>query len=123
MATSKYILLFALQTFAQLSVAFLFGFLIRKAFLALGAFLFYFLVFENILTGLSRYYESNAAHYLPLEISDRIIPQPAFIGEKLDLERYNRSIAEIPQFALLTVFLTGLIWLICYRINNKRDLK
>ncbi|MBC7874470.1 MAG: ABC transporter permease [Ferruginibacter sp.] len=119
---AKYIFLFTLQTFAQLSVAFLFGFLIRKAFLALGAFLFYFIVLENILTGISRYYESDAGHYLPLEISDRIIPQPAFVG-KLDFERYTRSVNEIPQFVILTIILTALIWAICYRVNNKRDLK
>ena len=43
---SYYIGLFALQTFAQLSIAFLIGFVVRKAFLALGIFLFYFIILE-----------------------------------------------------------------------------
>lgn len=119
---SKYILLFGLQTFAQLSIAFLVGFLIRKAFLALGVFLFYYIVLENIITGLFRWKESEVGHYMPLEISDRMIPKPAFVG-KLDIEAYNRSIAAIPQHVILTVILTALIWAICYRVNNKKDLK
>src|SRR5215467_15603242 len=57
---SYYILLFGLQTFEQLSIAFLVGFLIRKAFIALGVFLFYFLILENILTGLGFHYEIPA---------------------------------------------------------------
>ncbi len=119
---SKYIGLFCLQTFAQLSIAFLMGFLIRKAFLALGVFLFYFIVVENILVGLSEWQKSKAGHFLPLEISDRIIPRPAFWG-KLDPAAYNKSLDEIPMHIGLTILLTAVIWIICYRINNKRDLK
>jgi len=48
---SYYIGLFFLQTFAQLSIAFLLGYLIKKAFIALGIFLFYYLIVENIATG------------------------------------------------------------------------
>jgi hypothetical protein len=39
---SKYIGLFFLQTFSQLSIALLIALLVRKAFIALGIFLFYF---------------------------------------------------------------------------------
>ncbi|MEO6612284.1 MAG: ABC transporter permease [Chitinophagaceae bacterium] len=119
---AKYIGLFGLQTFAQLSIAFLLGFLIRKAFLALGVFLFYFIVLENIAFGFLQWKGSPVAEYLPLEISDRMIPKPAFWG-KLDIEAYNRSIADIPKHIFLTIGLTALIWLICYRINSRRDLK
>jgi ABC-2 type transport system permease protein len=119
---SYYIGLFALQTFAQLSIAFLLGFLIKKAFLALGAFLFLFFVLDNILWAISEYYKSDIGHYLPLEISDRIIIRPAFTQIQ-DIPRYNKMIAEIPQFVILTVIVTALIWLLCYRVNNRRDLK
>ncbi|MEN9686376.1 MAG: hypothetical protein RLZZ28_2162, partial [Bacteroidota bacterium] len=44
----QYIPLFLLQTFSQLSIAFLLGYLIKKAFIALGIFLFYYLIVENI---------------------------------------------------------------------------
>ena len=119
---SYYTGLFALQTFAQLSIAFLMGFLIRKAFLALGAFLFLFFVLDNVIWGVSEYYKSDIGHYSPLEISDRVIPRPAFT-QITDIAKYNRLVAEIPQFVILTVILTTLVWLLCYRINNRRDLK
>ena len=117
-----YIGLFGLQTFAQLTIAFLYGFLIRKAFLALGAFLFQFFVLENIIWGVSKYYGDGVGDYLPLEISDKLIPQPAFMS-KVDIVAYNRVLDQRPQYLILTVILTALIWWFCYRVNNRRDLK
>ncbi len=117
-----YIGLFALQTFAQLSIAFLLGFLIKKAFLALGIFLFYFMVVENIVVGYLSHIKSPVAAYFPFEISDRMIPPPAFWG-KMNLETYNKSMEAIPRHIILTIILTAIIWLICYRINSRRDLK
>ncbi len=119
---SYYIGLFFLQTFAQLSIAFLLGFLIKKAFLALGLFLFYFIVVENILYNVLDWYHIKAANYLPLEISDKIIPRPAFSG-KLNMEAYQKSLDVVPQYVILTIILTAVIWAICYRVNSKRDLK
>ncbi len=119
---SYYIGLFFLQTFAQLSIAFLLGFLIKKAFLALGIFLFYFIILENIIVGYLTYKKFAIASYFPLEISDRILPRPAFFG-KLDMEAYNKTLKEVPQFVILTIVLTTIIWAICYRVNNKRDLR
>jgi ABC-type transport system involved in multi-copper enzyme maturation permease subunit len=118
---SYYIGLFFLQTFAQLSIAFLFGFLVKKAFLALGFFLFYFIVLDNILVGLLNHYNFMAADYMPMKISHKIIPRPAFFG-KLDQE-YQKSLDVVPQFVILTIVLTAIVWAICYRVNNKRDLK
>jgi ABC-type transport system involved in multi-copper enzyme maturation permease subunit len=117
-----YIALFGLQTFSQLSIAFLLGFLIRKAFLALGVFLFYFIILENIIYGLLEWKKSPVANYLPLQISDGMIPKPAFWG-KLDAAAYQRSIDVIPEHIILTILLTAVLWLICYRVNSRRDLK
>ncbi len=117
-----YIGLFSLQTFAQLSIAFLIGFLIRKSFMALGVFLFYYIIFEPIIVGLCKVYVNDIGKFLPLEMSDRMIPVPAFIG-RLDQEAYDKSQSMILQHVLLTIIFTALIWLLCYRINNKRDLK
>jgi len=118
----KYVGLFGLQTFAQLSIAFMLGFLIRKAFLALGVFLFYYIILENIIIGFFEWKGSDLGKYMPLEISDRMIPKPAFFG-KLDIEAYNKSLDAIPEHIILTIILTTIIWLICYRINSKKDLK
>jgi ABC-2 type transport system permease protein len=119
---SYYIGLFFLQTFSQLSIAFLVGFLVRKAFIALGIFLFYFIIFEPIMVGLLKEYGNDAGRFFPLEISDRMIPVPAFIG-KIDAAAYTKSLDSIPQYVILTILLTGIIWAICYRVNNRRDLK
>ncbi|MBI5856124.1 MAG: ABC transporter permease [Sphingobacteriales bacterium] len=117
-----YVALFALQTFAQLSIAFLVGFLVRKAFLALGIFVFYYIIFEPIIVGLLKVYGNDLGRFMPLEISDRMIPVPGFLG-KINKEAYDKSLAAINQHVLMTILLTAVIWFICYRINAKRDLK
>ncbi|MFM2139004.1 MAG: hypothetical protein RJA57_1311 [Bacteroidota bacterium] len=118
---SYYIGLFALQTFSQLSIAFLIGFLIRKAFLALGVFLFWFIILEPILVALLRNYGNDQGRYLPIEMSDRLIPIPAFLG-KLDESGYRQALERIPQQVVYTLLLTALIWLLCFRLNRRRDL-
>ena len=114
---------FALQTFAQLSIAFLIGFLVRKAFIALGIFIFYFLILENILVGFFYVKVNDIGRFLPIEISDRMIPAPASLGKIKSPEVYQESLDRIPMHVGMTIVLTILIWMICYRINSKRDLK
>jgi ABC-type transport system involved in multi-copper enzyme maturation permease subunit len=118
---SYYIGLFSLQTFAQLSIAFLIGYLVRKAFISLGIFLFYFLILENVLVGWLSYKKIGMYKYLPLEISDRMIPPPAFF-RNLNPEKYKQQLAEMNYHVLYTIILTAVIWLICFRINSRRDL-
>jgi ABC-2 type transport system permease protein len=116
-----YIGLFALQTFSQLSLAFMVGFLVRKAFISLGIFLFYFIILEPILVKVAAFKFYDLGRFLPLAISDRMIPVPAFFA-KFGKEAYDKNISDIPLFTLLTILLTILIWFLCYKINNKRDL-
>jgi ABC-type transport system involved in multi-copper enzyme maturation permease subunit len=113
--------LFALQTFSQLSIAFLIGFLVRKAFISLGIFIFYFIILENILVNVGRVKANDMFRFLPLEISDRMIPIPAFPG-KFNADAYKKALAAVNTHILLTVLLTALIWWICFRVNSKRDL-
>ncbi len=113
--------LFFLQTFSQLSIAFFLGYLVRKAFLTLGIFLFYYMVVEPIAVTVLKRYTNDLGRFLPLEISDRLVPVPAFIG-KIDIDSYNTTIARIPQHLVFTVILTGLVWIFCYRMNARRDL-
>lgn len=118
---SHYIGLFWLQAFAQLSIAFLVAFLVRKAFIALGAFLFYYLILEPIIVGLLKWKAEDIGRYMPLEISDRLIPPPAFVG-KFDEAGYKASMAGIQTHVFLTILVTAAVWFLCYRINQKRDL-
>jgi len=120
----QYIPFFLLQTFAQLSIAFLLGFLVRKAFLALGIFLIYYVIIENILVIVFDHYKIVVKNYLPFQISDKIIPPPAFFGKfGPDAEAsYKQALADIPLHIGLTVLLTGGIWYLCYSLYKRRDL-
>src|ERR1035437_801056 len=92
---SYYLALFLLQTFSQLSLAFFVGFLVRKAFLTLGIFLFYFLILEPILVGIAKIRMDDMGRFLPLSISNRLVPVPAFLG-KISPEGYHKAIDSIP---------------------------
>lgn len=121
---SYYIPLFFLQTFSQLSIAFLSGYFIRKSFLAIGAFLVYYVIIENVLIGISAYYKLSIHKFLPFEITDRLIPPLAFFGNfaKDGFENYKNSIHAIPLYVLLTLVLTSGIWYLCFKNYSKRDL-
>lgn len=120
----QYIPLFLLQSFAQLSLAFLIGYLIRKAFIALGVFLFYYMIVENIAVGYSRVMLKDIGRFLPFELSDRLIPSPAFFARfgKDSKDAYEKSLALIPEHIVYTLLLTTAIWMICYAVHRKRDL-
>ncbi|MDE3251808.1 MAG: ABC transporter permease [Bacteroidota bacterium] len=120
----QYIPLFLLQSFAQLSIAFLLGYLVKKAFIALGIFLFYYLIIENIAVGYARFKLNDIGRFLPFEISDRLIPAPAFFSRfgKDAKASYDHAIHLIPEHILYTILLTAGIWWICYAVHKKRDL-
>jgi len=118
---SKYILLFSLQTFAQLSFAFLIGFLVRRAFLALGIFVFYYFIVENITVQLLKFKAHDEGRFLPLEISDRIVPPPTFLG-KIKPEDYEKALNAINIHIVYTFIVLLIIWVLCFWLNGKRDL-
>lgn len=118
---SKYIGLFMLQVFSQLSIAFLVAFLTRKAFLALGIFIFYSMILENFFSIYAKFNLNDIGRFLPFEISDRLVPPPAFFN-RFDEVRYKAALADINPHILYTILLTALIWGVCYVINKKRDL-
>jgi ABC-type transport system involved in multi-copper enzyme maturation permease subunit len=118
---AHYIGLFFLQAFAQLSIAFLIAFLTRKAFVALGLFLFYYLIFEPVLVGLAKFKLNDAGRFMPLELSDRLIPVPAFLG-RIDEKAYEASMAAVNMHIVYSLILLLIVWLLCFRINSRRDL-
>ncbi|MBX2931563.1 MAG: ABC transporter permease [Chitinophagaceae bacterium] len=119
----KYVFLFFLQTFAQLTIAFFVGFILKRSFIALGVFIFYLIVVEPILGSIFKYYFKlpALANFLPLEISDKLIPPAAFLG-KFNKEAYEQSLADINMHILYTCLLTAAVWFLCIRIYKKRDL-
>ncbi len=120
-----YIGLFSLQVFCQLSMAFLLGLLIRKAFIAYGIYIFYSFILENILSGFfrlkSKKWGVDYGHYLPFEISDRLIPLPPSIG-KFNAADNQLAIAAINNHVVYTLLLTAFVWLLSFYIFKKRDL-
>jgi len=120
LAGTKYIGLFWLQMFSQLSIALLIAFLVRKAFIALGIFLFYFFPLEPILVQVLKKYANGTGEFLPLEISDRLIPFPRWFIR--DDKEWNALVEQSNIHIIYTVLLLGLTWGLCFWINKKRDL-
>jgi len=117
-----YIGLFSLQTFSQLSIAFMVGLLIRKSFIALAVFAFYFIIAEPIAVNVLRYkYKNEIGEYFPLEISHRLLPKPAFIG-RINEEAYQASLKAVNYHVFYTILLILITWAFCFWINNRRDL-
>jgi hypothetical protein len=116
----KFIGLFFLQSFTQLSIAFLIAFLVRKAFIALGIFVFYFFPLEPLLVQLTRERANDIGRFLPLEISDRLIPYPRFINP--DSKNWETLMKASNLHIFYSVILLILVWALCFRLNKKRDL-
>jgi hypothetical protein len=117
---TRYIGLFGLQVFSQLSIALLIAFIVRKAFIALGLFLFYYFPLEPYLVAMAKKWANGIGEYLPLEISDRLVPYPRWFIR--DEKEWNEVVAQSNIHILYTVLLLGLSWFICFWINKKRDL-
>jgi len=114
--------LFALQTFSQLSLAFMVGLLIRKSFIALAVFAFYFIIAEPISVNVLKYkYKNEIGEYFPLEISHRLLPKPAFIG-RINQDAYNSALKAVNSHIFYTLILILITWAFCFWINNRRDL-
>jgi ABC-type transport system involved in multi-copper enzyme maturation permease subunit len=122
----KYIALFFLQIFTQLSFAFLLGLLVRKAFIAYGLFIFYGMIVESMAGAffklkIQKFGGVDYGQFLPLEISDRLIPVPAFIG-RLNESDYKLALAAIDKHIAYSIVFVVLTWLLSFYIFKKRDL-
>jgi ABC-type transport system involved in multi-copper enzyme maturation permease subunit len=119
----KYIPLFLLQTFSQLSIAFLAGFVMRRSFIALGVFLFYFIILEPAAVAIIKKFSGipAIADFMPLEVSDKLIPPASFIG-RFDKDAYNEALAQVNIHVLYTCIFTAALWWLCFYIYRKRDL-
>jgi len=116
----KYIPLFFLQSFSQLSLAFLIALLARKAIIALGIFFFYYFLVENFIVGYGRDHWNDIGKYFPFEISDRLIPLPRFMIRNED--SWNKLMSEANVHIFYTLLLLSVTWSLCFWMNNRRDL-
>src|SRR5579862_2082992 len=117
-----YIGLFALQTFSQLSLAFLVGLFLRKSFISLAVFSFYFIVLEPIAVNVLKYkYKTHIGEYFPLEISQKLLPVPAFVG-RFDESGYKAALDAIKYHVGYTLALVVVTWIFGFWFYNRRDL-
>lgn len=119
----KFTLYFFLQVLSQLSFAFLLGLLFRKAFLALGFFIFYSIVLETaFVLLLIRYYrEKHYQNFLPIQSSDNIVPIPTVFSQAAN-NGVDKGLEFINQQIGLTLLYTAIFWGLCFWIYKKRDL-
>jgi len=96
-------------------------FLLRSAAMSLGVFIFSSLILEPLLGRALRAAGTNAGHFLPFEVSNRLIPPPVFWG-KIDPAEYQRSMAETGHHVIYTVVFSAAVWMLCFRLNGRRDL-
>jgi len=116
-----FIAYFTLQTFSQLSIAFLISFLVRNTAISLTVFIVGFLVLEPILGRILKVGGTGIEHFLPFEISNRLIPPPGFWGH-LDPASYQLSMNQAGNHAGYTIVFTTILWFFCFRLNSRRDL-
>ncbi len=74
-----------------------------------------------MVVGYSKVKLNDIGRFMPLEISDRLIPIPAFVG-RLDEKSYKASLAAINTHIYLTFLVIAVVWGLCYYFNKKRDL-
>lgn len=72
----EYIGYFFIQALSYSAVALVFSLLFKRAAIAVGVFFLYVVVLENMLAGLLNRYVSNTGRFLPLEVTDNLIPFP-----------------------------------------------
>ncbi len=120
LTNAHYTGLFFLQTFSQLSLAFLLAMVVRKSFIALGIFLVYFIIVEPVIVGIGRNFWHDAGRFMPLEISDRLIPLPRFLIRNEDA--WKTMMQQQNIHLLYTVLLLLLTWGFCFWLNKRRDL-
>jgi|SRR5579859_1151571 len=115
---SRFIPFYFVQMFSYSMIAFLLATLIKRAGLAIGAFLIYMLM-ENVAVGIFRnIYKVNAVDYLPEEVTDRLIPQP-YLKAVLSMQDATRWEHHLPAYLLVAA-----VYLIVYcLITGQRFLK
>jgi hypothetical protein len=63
---------------------------------------------------------SDAGEFLPLDVSDRLIPAPRFFFRQQN--EWDALVAQSNIHILYTIILLGLTWGLCFWLNSKRDL-
>jgi hypothetical protein len=119
--SSRFILFYLIHTLTYSMIAFLLAVLIRRAGLAIGAFLIYKIV-EKVIVGatLIAHLQTNAADYLPEQVSEQLIPFPYI--KSIPLQDMTKWEHQIPAFILVALFYLVVYCLVTSRRFLKSDL-
>jgi len=73
-----------------------------------------------MLVQLAKKKANGIGEYLPLEISDRLIPYPRWFVR--DENEWKALLDQSNVHIIYTIILLAITWSICFLINTKRDL-
>jgi ABC-2 type transport system permease protein len=118
---SRYIWFFFIEAISYSMVALVISLLIKRAGLAMGVFFLYAIVLEQIIVQLLKKYVKDIGKFLPLEVTDRLIPQP-FIHKFTSPEKIKIWESNIPVFAAVSVAYFFLYIFFCNYKFRKSDL-
>jgi len=118
---SRYICFFLIESISYCMVALVISLLIKRAGLSMGIYFLYAIVLEQIVVQLLRKYANDIGRFLPLEVTDRLTPQP-FI-QKFRGEEASKALENgIPIFlAVSAVYILLYVFLCNYKFR-KSDL-
>lgn len=109
------------QMLSYSMIAFLLGLMIKRAGLAISAFLMYMLVENIVVAVLRNAYKLNGADYLPEEVTDRLIPQP-YLKVLIRPEEATRWEHHLPVYLAVAGVYLILYCLVAARSFLKNDL-
>jgi len=125
---SRYLWFFFIEALSYLMVALVISILIKRAGLAMGIFFLYAIVLEQIAVQLLRRYINEKSYFsdlgkfLPLETTDRLIPQP-FLRRFLSSSDQARAWKhDLPFFIGVSTFYLLVYVFICHWKFKKNDL-
>jgi ABC-type transport system involved in multi-copper enzyme maturation permease subunit len=117
----RFIPFYFVQMLSYSIIAFLLGLLIKRAGLAISAFLAYMLIENIVVAVLRNVYKLNGADYLPEEVTDRLIPQPylKMIVSPQDAARWEHH---LPVYLAVAALYLVIYCLVAGRSFLKNDL-
>lgn len=118
---SRYVIFFFIEALSYLMVAMVISLLIKRAGLAMGIFFLYSIVLEQIIVQLARKYANDIGKFLPLEVSDRLIPVP-FLRSFLSGDQARAWQNNLPYFIAVSLLYLLLYIFICHRKFTRSDL-
>lgn len=117
----RYIGFFFIEAISYSMVALVISLLIKRAGLAMGIFFLYAIVLEQIIVQLLKKYVNDIGRFLPLEVTDRLIPQP-FINKILGAAKIQQWENSVPVFIVISVAYFLFYIFICNFKFRKSDL-